>query len=60
MTERLVIASKVKAYVKEKSGHSTSDRVMDVLTQHVMRLIDAAIEKTNSDGRKTLLDRDFH
>ena len=38
---------------------NTSDGVTDVLSSKIRRLCDAAIEVAQSDGRKTLMDRDF-
>jgi hypothetical protein len=55
----LVVVSKMKAYVKARSGMNTSDGVVDVLSAKIRRLCDAAIEVANADGRKTVLDRDF-
>lgn len=57
--EILVVASKVKAYVKDKGGLNTSASVLDVLSEKVRGIIDQAIEKAKSDGRKTLKDRDI-
>jgi hypothetical protein len=55
----LVVVSKLKAYVKARSGMNTSDGVIDVLSVKIRRLCDAAIEVAQADGRKTVLDRDF-
>ena len=55
----LVVVSKLKAYVKARSGMNTSDGVVDVLSAKIRKLCDAAIEVAHSDGRKTLMDRDF-
>jgi len=55
----LVVVSKLKAYVKARSGMNTSDAVVDVLSAKIRRLCDAAIEVAQADGRKTVLDRDF-
>ena len=57
--EVLVVVSKMKAYVKARSGMNTSDGVVDVLSAKIRRLCDAAIEVANADGRKTVMDRDF-
>ncbi len=57
--EILVVASKLKAYVRARSEMSTSDRVMDVLSDRLRALCDQAIRKAAADGRKTVLDRDF-
>jgi hypothetical protein len=55
----LVVVSKLKAYVKARSGMNTSDGVTDVLSAKLRKLCDAAIEVAQADGRKTVLDRDF-
>lgn len=57
--EVLVVVSKLKAYVKAASGFNTSDGVVDVLSDHLRRLCDLAIENAANDSRKTVLDRDF-
>ncbi len=55
----LVVASKLKSYIKEKSGMSTSANVMPRLSEEIRRLCDQAIENAQRDGRKTVMDRDF-
>lgn len=60
MSETLVVVSKVKKYIKEKSDMSTSSAVMDALTRIVMHECDKAIENAQKQKRKTVMDRDFH
>lgn len=55
----LIVVSKLKAYVRARSGMNTSDAVADVLSDRVRALCDRAIEQARVHGRKTLLDRDF-
>lgn len=55
----LVVASKVKAYIKEKSGLSTSSQAMDQLTVRVHQICYHAMESASKDKRKTVMDRDF-
>jgi hypothetical protein len=55
----LIVASKLKQYVRARSGMNTSDSVMEVLSRRVRSLCDDAIQRARDDGRKTLLDRDF-
>ncbi|TPV96955.1 MAG: hypothetical protein B7733_02075 [Myxococcales bacterium FL481] len=55
----LIVASKLKAYVRAASDLNTSANVMDVLSDKVRDLCDAAIERARADGRQTLMDRDF-
>ncbi len=57
--ETLVVASKLKGYIREKSGMNTSAAVVDVLSDRIRGLCDQAIENAKSDGRKTVMDRDF-
>ena len=58
MSDLLVVASKVKKYIKEKSQLSTSAASLDALTKVLELLCDKAIENAKADGRKTVLDRD--
>lgn len=55
----LVVASKLKAYVRARSGMNTSDTVLEELSAIVRRLADRAIEQARLDGRRTVMDRDF-
>jgi histone H3/H4 len=57
--EILIVASKLKNYIRAKSGMSTSNSVMEVLSDQVRELCDRAIEHARQDGRKTVMDRDF-
>jgi hypothetical protein len=54
----LIVISKVKAYIRAKSGMNTSDGIVPVLSDHVRKLLDQAIENAKADGRKTVLERD--
>jgi hypothetical protein len=57
--EILIIASRLKQYVRACSGMNTSESVMEVLSRRVRALCDDAILRAQEDGRKTLMDRDF-
>ncbi len=57
--EVLIVASKLKAYIKARSGMNTSDRVLEPLSELVRRIADRAIESARRDERKTVLDRDL-
>ncbi len=57
--EVLVVVSKLKAYIKARSGMSTSDGVIELLSDHLRRVSDQAIENATAAGRKTVMDRDF-
>ena len=54
----LIVVSKMKKYIKDRSGMNTSDAVADALSDHVRAVCDDAIRAAASDGRKTVLDRD--
>ncbi len=56
--EVLVVASKVKNYIREQSGMNTSAGVFDVLSDRLREICDQAIESARRDGRKTVKDRD--
>jgi histone H3/H4 len=58
MSEVLVVASKVKTYIKEKGGMNTSGSVPEELSKRVCALLDKALENAKNDGRKTVMDRD--
>jgi histone H3/H4 len=57
--EVLVVASKVKNYIKDKGDMKTSGSVLDALSERIRTMCDEAVENARSDGRKTVLDRDF-
>lgn len=58
-TDILIVASKLKQYIKARSGFNTSANVLDVLSDKVRALCDEAMVRAQADGRKTVLDRDF-
>ena len=58
-SEVLIVASKLKNYIRAKSGMNTSASVMDALSAKVRQLCDQAIENAKREGRKTVMDRDF-
>ena len=57
--EVLVVASKLKAYIREVAEMNTSERVFGVLSNHLRQLSRRAARHALDDGRKTVLDRDF-
>ncbi len=57
--EVLVVASKVKGYIKQSGEMKTSAGVLQVLSDRLRAMCDQAIESARSDGRKTVLERDF-
>jgi histone H3/H4 len=57
--EVLVVISKLKAYIREKSSMNTSGGVAPIVSDVVRKLCDDAIARARADGRKTVMDRDF-
>jgi hypothetical protein len=57
--EVLVVVSKLKKFVRLRSGMNTSDSVVGVLSDHLRALSIQALRHAAADGRKTVLDRDF-
>jgi histone H3/H4 len=55
----LVVVSKLKKYIKDRSGFNTSDAVVDLLSDHVRAVCDDAIRAAARDERKTVLERDI-
>lgn len=55
----LIVASKLKQYVKDRFDMNTSANVMEALSHIVRRQTDRAVSRAKSEGRKTLMDRDF-
>ena len=55
----LIVVSKLKAYIRARSGMNCADAVSEVLSDRVRALCDQAIEQARVHGRKTVLDRDF-
>jgi hypothetical protein len=54
----MIVVSKMKKYIKDRSGMNTSDAVAEVLSDHVRALCDDSIRAAATDGRRTVLDRD--
>ncbi len=57
--EVLIVASKLKNYIRGASGMNTSSAVIDVLSDRIRDLCNQAIENAKREGRKTVMDRDF-
>lgn len=56
----LIVASKLKDYVRAKSGLNTSANVLERLSDMIRLQCDKAIERAEKDNRKTVMDRDFY
>lgn len=57
--EILIVVSKLKNYIRDKSEMNTSGDVAEVLSHFVRRCCDNAILRARQDGRKTVMARDF-
>lgn len=55
----LVVMSKLKAYIKARSGLRTSDGVSDPLSEHLRKICAAAIRSAAKNERTTVLGRDI-
>lgn len=56
--DMLIVVSKLKKYIKDRSGFNCSDAVAEVLGDHVRAIADESIRAAARDERKTVLDRD--
>lgn len=56
--EILIVASRLKDYVRKRSGFNTSERVLGPLSEILRNVVDEAIRNAAQDERKTVLDRD--
>jgi hypothetical protein len=54
----LIVVSKMKKYIKDRSGMNCADAVTDVLSEHVRAICDESIRTAARDDRKTVLERD--
>jgi histone H3/H4 len=59
MADVLVVTSKVKKFIKEKSGMNTSAETVDVLSKAIEQLCTRGIDSAKADGRKTVMARDI-
>lgn len=57
--EVLIISSRLKEYIRARSGYNTSDRLLEPLSDIVRRVCDEAIKNAQREGRMTVLDRDL-
>ena len=58
MADALVVASKVKDFIKENGGQTASD-VVDALSKKVEAILKDAIKRTKENGRVTVKDYDL-
>ena len=57
--EVLIVASKLKKYIKARSGMNTSEDTMTALSHIVRAACDYAVREAGRDGRRTVKGRDF-
>jgi hypothetical protein len=57
--EILIIASRLKNYIKMRSGMNTSDGVLEPLSDILRGICDEAIDEARRKERKTVLERDI-
>lgn len=57
--EVLVVVSKMKQYIRDISEMNTSEEVNMVISDLIREECDKAIEAAKTDGRKTVMARDF-
>ena len=55
----LIVASKLKKYMKERGGASCSGDVMGALSDIVRHHANDALDRARADGRKTVMAKDF-
>ncbi|TXT67746.1 MAG: hypothetical protein BAJALOKI1v1_10009 [Promethearchaeota archaeon] len=60
MPETMYVKSKVREYIKDK-GCNTSSSILegDLLNERIIEILDRAIERATSNGRKTVKVRDI-
>ncbi len=56
--EILIVASRLKSYIRKAAGYNTSDGVLPVLSDAIRKICDEAIGNARRAGRETVLDRD--
>jgi hypothetical protein len=54
----LIVVSKLKKYIKDRSGMNCGDAVAEVLSDCVRALCDESIRAAGRDERRTVLERD--
>jgi hypothetical protein len=56
--ESLIVASKVKAYIKSKKMMTSSD-ALAAISEHVYSMLDAAVVRTKANRRSTVRAQDL-
>jgi histone H3/H4 len=58
--EQLVVISKVKKFIKEQSGMSTSASFIEKLNDEIAQATKTAIDSAKTNSRKTVMGRDYN
>ncbi|MEO8842581.1 MAG: hypothetical protein ABI591_15840 [Kofleriaceae bacterium] len=56
--DMLIVVSKMKKYIKDRSGMNCGDAVAELLSDHVRAICDESIRVAARNERKTVLERD--
>lgn len=56
--EILIVASRLKSYIRRGAGYNTSDSVLPILSDAIRKICDEAIRNARRQERETVLDRD--
>ena len=59
MSEILVVASKVKSFIKEKGDCNTAGETIEAVSKVVEKILANAIQSAKGQGRKTVMARDI-
>ena len=57
--EVLVVASKVKSFIKEKGDCNTSGETIEAISKVVEKVLLYAVQAAKGQGRKTVMARDI-
>lgn len=57
--EVLVIASRLKAYIRERSDFNTSEDALTAVSEIIRRATETAIRNARAEGRRTVKGRDY-
>lgn len=58
--EMLIVISKVKKYIKETAGMSTSSSFFSPLNEDIYKSLDQALTHVEKSARKTVMGKDFN
>lgn len=56
--EILVVASKVKSFIKDNGECNTSGETIEAVSKMVEKILTSAIQNAKAQGRKTVMARD--